>query len=204
MNITLSKTTYLASLAVAALLTSPLTACGGESGSATDPGGSQPSGSNCPHTQLTDAWINNRLACLVAGQSVIDLASSSTGVRADRAFVVYQTTLDANFKNVLANNASRYFRHFICIRNAPAGLTDSGNRMNLATDLAVALGTSNFSASKPPQVSAITLGIAGGNGPGWVDMPCDASVHPVIVDFNTKQVQSVNPAALAALQVFDL
>ena len=154
-------------------------------------------------SQLADVWINNRLGCLVVGQRFIDIASSATGTRSDQAFVIRQLTLDASFNNVLGGNASRYFRYFLCVKNAPAGLTDGLNRLSLATDLSVAIGTSNSSQRKPPQASAVTLEVAGGSGPGWVATSCDPAVHPVIVDFNTGLIQSVNPTALASLQVFD-
>jgi len=179
-----------------------LTACGGGGTAADTP--ALPAGAACPHAQLSDAWINNRLACLAPGQRVLDMSASATGARADRAFVVAQLTLDANFNNLLPAGASRYFKHFVCVHNAPLGLTDASNRLNLATDLAVALGTSNFSNTKPPQVMAISLSVAGGNAPAWQDMPCNPALHPVIVDFDSRAVQSINPAALASLLVFDL
>ena len=198
-----------------------LSACGGGGSSAATPSpapvaatpstpastpstGGTPSTSDCPMTNAADAWINNRLGCLKVGQPFIDLASSATGTRSDIAFVIRQLNLDASFNNVLSNNAARYFRHFVCVRNAPAGLTDGLNRLSLATDLSVSIGTSNGSQRKPPQIGAVTLEVAGGNGPGWTAMTCDPAVHPVIVDFDSKLIQSLNPVALAALQVFDL
>jgi hypothetical protein len=204
----------LASALVAAPVVAMTVACGGGGGEAASPvpgnppqssgqGVATPDPNNCPRGTLSDAWINNRLGCLVVGQRLIDIASSASGARADLAFVVAQQTLDARFANVLPNGASRYFRHFICVRQAPVGLSDAGNRLSLATDLSVAIGTSNSSLLKPPQVSAIALTIAGGNGPGWVQMPCNPALHPVIVDFDSRLVHSLNPGALASLQVFD-
>lgn len=192
-----------AGLAAASFATALLAACGG---SADDLLGSQPveNARGCPNQQASDAWVNNRLSCLRVGQRLIQGATTATGATADRAFVVQQQTLDASFNNALPGGARRHFQHFLCVRNAPAGLTDGGNRLTLATDLAVAIGTSNSSTTKPPQVSAISLGLAGGNRPGWVDMPCDPRVHPVIVDFNSRLVESLNPGALAALQVYDI
>jgi hypothetical protein len=153
--------------------------------------------------QLEDAWINNRLGCLSVGQRLIDISRSATGSSSDTAFVIRQQTLDAGFNNVLSGTAARHFRHFLCVKNAPVGLTEGMNPLSLATDLSVAIGTSNSSMRKPPQVSAVSLGVAGGNGPGWVKMTCDPAVHPVVVDFATGLVQSLNPSALAALQTFD-
>jgi hypothetical protein len=173
-----------------------LAACGG--------GGDEASGTaaaaGCPRAQQSDIWINNRLDCLAVGQRLIDLAASATGTRSDRPFVIRQLTLDAGFNNVLPGGRARYFRHFICVRNVPANLAP----MNLATDLAVAIGTSNFSTTKPPQVSAVSLTVEGGNQAGSVSMPCDPAVHPVIVDFDTRLIQSLNPRALTALQIYDL
>jgi hypothetical protein len=174
-----------------------LAACGG-GGDKADSGAA--AASSCPRTQLSEIWINNRLGCLTVGQRLIDIASSAPGVRADRAFVIRQLTLDSGFNNVLPGGKARYFRHFICVRNAPADLAP----LNLATDLAVAIGTSNFSTTKPPQVSAVSLTVAGGNQPGWQSMPCDPAVHPVIVDYDTRLVQSLNPIALVTLQIYDL
>jgi hypothetical protein len=200
---------------LAAVIVTTIVACGGGGSEAATPpaispppapgaGGALPDPNNCPRSALSDAWISNRLSCLVVGQRLIDIASSAAGARADLAFVVAQQTLDAGFNNALPNGATRYFRHFICVRQAPLGLTDAGSRQSLATDLAVAIGTSNSSLLKPPQVSAISLTIAGGNGPGWVQMPCNPALHPVIVDFDSRLVHSLNPGALASLQVFDL
>jgi hypothetical protein len=200
---------------VASLIVALTTACGGGGSEAATPlptslppapgpVGVVPDPNNCPRSALSDAWINNRLGCLVVGQRLIDIAASAAGARTDLAFVVAQQTLDAGFNNALPNGATRYFRHFICVRQAPVGLTDGGSRQSLATDLAVAIGTSNSSLLKPPQVSAITLTIAGGDGPAWVQMPCSPALHPVIVDFDTRLVHSLNPGALASLQVFDL
>ena len=198
-----------------ALAVVPFAGCGGGGGDASatlpitspqlpSPGAPVPDANNCRRSVLADAWINNRLGCLAVGQTLIDIASSAAGPRADVAFVVAQQTLDAAFNNALPNGATRYFRHFICVRQAPAGLTAAGSRLSLATDLAVAIGTSNSSLLKPPQVSAISLTIAGGNWPGWVEMPCNPALHPVIADFDSRQVHNLNPGALSALQIFDL
>lgn len=174
-----------------------LSACGGGDGGGdviVDPA------PGCPRAQLADAWINNRLACLSPGQTFVDLSRSATGTPVDRAFVIGQTTLDRDFRNVLPAGASRHFQHFVCVRGAPGNVRGQ----SVATDLAVAIGTSNSSATKPPQVSAISLDVAGGDRPGWVDRACDPALHPVIVNFQTGRIESVNAAALSQLQVYDL
>ena len=201
----------LAQLLYASTAALALTACGGggdavaasSGGNPALPGGNSggTSGSSaCPHAQLADAWINNRLACLFVGEHLIDIASGATGAKSDRAFVIRQETLDSNWNNALTGASARYFRHFICVRNAPENVA----ALSLATDLAVSIGTSNSSGSKPPQVSAVSLTVAGGNQPGWQQVICDPALHPVIVDYDTRLIQGVNPGALSALQIYDL
>lgn len=169
-----------------------LAACGGGGGGNGD--------GACPRDRLDDAWINKRLGCLQVGQRLIEgAASGASGAAADRAFVVRQTTLDRSFDNVLGKDVHRYFKHFLCVRQAPAGVSTT----SLASDLAVAIGTSNASASKPPQVAAITLAIAGGPGPGIVETACNSATHPVVVAWDTRLIEAVSPAALPALEIFD-
>lgn len=154
----------------------------------------------CPHSVLGDVWLNNRLGCLSVGQRFVDLSSGATGTKADVAYVVSELVVDSSFTNVLGAGVSRFFRHFLCLRNAPSNL----QRIYVATDLSIAIGTSNQSALKPPGVGAVTLAIAGGNQPSFVAMPCDPSRHPVIVDYETGRIESISPAALAALTIYDM
>ena len=198
MQSTLLPTLYIlpSRFAFCVVALTSLAACGG----GVDDASGTAAAAGCPRVQQSDIWINNRLGCMAVGQRLIDLASNAAGTRGDRAFVIRQLTLDAGFNNVLPGGRARYFRHFICVRSAPADLAP----MSLASDLAVAIGTSNFSTTKPPQVSAVTLTVEGGNQAGSVSMPCDPAVHPVIVDFDTRLIQSINPRALAALQIYDL
>ncbi len=205
----------LATIGLASLL--GLTACGGGSSSdpttgAGDPGAGTvptpnptptPGAASCPMAQLSDAWIDKRLGCLTVGQTLIELAGTASGARADLAVVIRQLTLDSRWNNVLEANKARHFQHFLCVKNAPATLTEGLNRLSLATDLAVAIGTNNGSATKPPQVTGIALEVAGGDRPGWQHMACDRALHPVIVDYDTRRIDSVNAPALAALQIYD-
>jgi hypothetical protein len=174
-----------------------LAACGG---GGNDTSETTATVASCPRSQQSDIWINNRLGCLTVGQRLIDIAAGATGTKGDRAFVIQQLTMDSAFNNVLPGGRARHFRHFICVRNVPANLTP----LSLATDLAVAIGTSNSSTTKPPQVSAVSLTVAGGNQAGWQSMPCDPALHPVIVDYDTRLIQSLNPGALGAIQIYDL
>jgi len=154
----------------------------------------------CPHSVLGDVWLNNRLGCLSVGQRFIDLSSGATGTKADTAYVVAELVVDSSFSNVLGPSVRRFFRHFLCVRNTPSNL----QRTFLATDLSIAIGTSNQSALKPPGVGAVSLAIAAANEPSFVAMPCDPARHPVIVDYDTGRIESVNPATLAALTIYDM
>lgn len=162
-----------------------------------------PSTSACAQATVNDAWINNRLGCLRVGQQLIDTASGATGIKADVAFIINEQVLDLAFSSVTPGK-TRYFKYFLCVRNAPASLDTSGKRLNLASDLAVAIGTANGSTTKPPGVSAISLTIAGGNQSGSAQMACNPSTHPVIVNYDTGKIESINVNALDVLETYDL
>jgi hypothetical protein len=195
--------TLAVSLAVAAWLAG----CGGGGGGDVPavlpkPGYGPGNPSGCPHAQLADVWLNNRLGCLAAGQLFIDMAGSRDGTRADRAYVINQVALDENINDVLGGNVHRYFKYALCVRNAPANVLP----VQLAGDLQTAVGFSLLQSGTtylPAGVSGSTLG-TGGVADWVLQTPCDPAVHPVIVDYDTGRVESVNGAALATLEIFDL
>jgi hypothetical protein len=192
-----------ARLAVAVAAVTLLAACGG-GGSLTEPvndsfGPGNPSA--CPSSKLSDAWLNNRLDCLRAGQKFIG-TSGASGEKADRAYIFGQQVLDPAFNSVLGANVIRYFKHALCVRNAPANLS----AVTLTGDLGTALGLNVLvtgSRYLPSGVSGSTFQYGGIADTNTLQTPCDPSRHPVIVDYDSGRIQSVNPAALAVLQVFD-
>lgn len=155
---------------------------------------------SCPRATLDDVWINNRLGCLSAGQQFVDLSGRATGTKADIAYIVSQLVVDSAFYNVLGGNNRRYFSHFLCVRNVPSDV----RRVSLAADLQIAIGVSNQSSLKPPGVGAVNLDISGGNQPSLLVTSCDPLRHPVIVNYDTGRIESVNPAALSALSIYSM
>lgn len=183
-----------------------LTACGGggSDGGQTsfyNDGFGPGSPSTCPKSVLADIWINNRLGCLTTGQPFINAGSGATGARKDRAFQIGQQATDQNFQNLLPGNVSRYFKYYLCIRNAPQNMTG----LEAASSLSDALGIGSILRTLyfPPGVTSNSLRV-GGVLDSVVETPCDPTKHPVIVDFNTGKVESVNASALANLQIYDL
>lgn len=193
-------------LLTVALLLSALAGCGG--GGSSDPlattsdGFGPGSPSSCPHAQQSDIWFNSRLGCLAAGQRFINNAASATGDKADRAYILSQQVLDGKLNNILGANVLRYFKYAVCVRNAPSGLAP----LNLAGDLATAMGLNLLISAQsyyPPGLASSTFQYGGIADVNTLQVACDASKHPVIVSFDTGRIESVNPAALAAVTVLD-
>lgn len=204
----MNKQTYRASAAALAIsaVAIALTACGGggNDGAGTsvyNDGFGPGSPSTCPKSVVADIWINNRLGCLTAGQPFINAGASATGAKQDRAYIVGQQAADQNVNNLLTGNASRYFKYYLCIRNAPENLTGQ----EAASSLADALGIGSVLRTLyfPPGVTSSILRIGGGRETPVVAIACNPAQHPVIVDFNTGRVESVNASALASLQIYD-
>lgn len=182
-----------------------MVACGGGS---SDPlttplvdgyGPGNPSG--CPSSQTADVWLSNRLSCLSPGQLFISQQATS-GTRADRAFMFGQETLDGNQANVLGAGVRRYFKYAVCVRNAPADMAP----LVLAGDLSNALGLTLLLSGRrfyPSGVSASSFNYGGIIDTHTVQVTCDPTRHPVIADFATLRVESVNAGALSQVQVFD-
>lgn len=191
----------LASSAIALVLA----ACGGGGdggGTSVNNDGFGPgSPSTCPKSVVADIWINNRLGCLTAGQPFINAGAGATGTRKDRAYLVGQQATDQNFQNLLAGNASRYFKYFLCIRNAPQNLTGLEAASSLSD--ALGIGSTLRTLYLPPGVTSNALRV-GGVSDSVVEIPCDPTKHPVIVDFSTGKLESVNASSLANLQIYDL
>lgn len=189
---------------IAVAVAAVLAACGGGGDTFTEPvndtfGPGNPS--TCPSSKVSDIWLNNRLDCLRAGQKFIG-TSGASGEKADRAYIFGQQVLDPSFNNVLGANVSRYFKHVLCVRNAPANLAP----LILAGDLGTALGLNVLVTGGkylPSGVSGSTFQYGGIPDSNALQTPCDPSRHPVIVDYDSGRIQSVNAAALAQLQIFD-
>lgn len=160
--------------------------------------------STCPTAAVAEVWLNNRLGCLVAGQPFVNYGKqSTTGTKADRAYLLNQTAYDSSrsASNLLAGNAARHYKYFLCIRNAPESLAS----VYVASDLDVAIGFGGVLRRQylPPGVGGSTTTI-GGVTDSIVQASCNPALHPVIVDFDTGKIESVNSAALTNLQVYDL
>ena len=145
-------------------------------------------------------WIGNRLGCFGLGARVIDIASGASGVASDVSFVVAQRVLDRGFNNVLGPEIKRHYSRLLCVRYAPEGLTDGSYRISLASDLVVALRSSGAL----PERYQTFMELSGGNQPGFVHEPCDPSRHPLIVNYLTGRIESIQPAAMAAVSVYDM
>lgn len=199
-----SQRTRRGALAISIATAAVLAACGGGGSDTATPdlvnGPGNPSG--CPKAQASDVWINNRLGCLVVGQKWVSVSAGATGTAADRAYIMGQRVLNSSFNNVLGADVLRHFKYFVCVRGAPANIAS----LSVATDMATTLGIGSAIAAQyiPAGYSSSTLEASGGGTePAVVAMACDPAVHPVIVDYATGKVQSINPAALTALQVYD-
>lgn len=173
---------------------------GGPTGIAQGYGPGNPAG--CPHATQDDTWFNKRLGCLAAGQKFVLVSGGATGDAADRAYLVNQKVLDLSLVDVLGTDVARYFKYGICVRNAPANLSGTA----LANDLATAIGLNagvSARAFYPPSVSGSTMSLGGSADTPVIQTTCSVSLHPVIVNYQTGLVETVNPAALAALTVYD-
>jgi len=153
----------------------------------------------CPVAAQSDVWANVRMGCLQVGQQVISISANATGVSADTAFTIAEAAYDPSWTSINGGK-ERYFRHFLCVKNAPLNI----NHLSLSTDLTIAMGLGTNGRALPN-------GIVFASFPGIVDIlgnavvmtTCDAAIHPVIVNYLTGKIESVNPAALASLTIYD-
>lgn len=181
-----------------------LSACGGggsDAPSAINDGVGPGNPSDCPRARLDDVWLSARLSCLAPGQKFLT-AAQAAGARADRAYIFGQQVYNLQFNNVLGPDVSRYVRHAVCVRNAPENLSP----VPLAADLGTALGLNVLATGAtfvPPGVSGSSFGYGGINDTNTLQVACDPARHPIIVDYDTGRIASVNPGALAAVTVFD-
>ncbi len=152
----------------------------------------------CQAREMDDIWLDQRLACVSPGQKFIVNAAGASGAARDVAFVVNEAIYDKNFYPI-QDRKVRYYQSFLCVRNAPADIRP----LFLSGDLANALKLSNLD-QKPEGVGPTSVNIAGGDRDGWEATPCDPARHPLIVDYRTGAVVSVNPAALAGLRIYQL
>ncbi|OYU43789.1 MAG: hypothetical protein CFE44_16455 [Burkholderiales bacterium PBB4] len=195
-------------LSAAVLLSMLLVGCGGGGGGGTPAessgvladGFGPGNAAGCPKSVFSDIWINNRLGCLAVGQAFVNGGLKASGTKADRAFLISQSVADQSLNNPLGGSVARHYKYFLCVRNAPAGLTGQA----ASSDLADALGIGSVLRTLyfPPDVTSNSLRSEGAVD-SVVAVTCDRSVHPVVVDFNTGKVESVNSAALPNLQIYD-
>ncbi|OHX13301.1 hypothetical protein BI347_07110 [Chromobacterium sphagni] len=152
----------------------------------------------CQARGMDDVWLDQRLACISPGQKFIVNAAGASGLPRDVAYVVNEAIYDKNFY-LINDRKVRYYQSFLCVRNAPQGIRP----LFLSGDLANALKLSNLD-QKPDGVGPTSVNIAGGDRDGWEAMPCDPARHPLIVDYGTGMVVSVNPMALPGLKIYQL
>ncbi len=155
--------------------------------------------STCPHALPSDVWINNRLGCLVAGQRFLADAVAATGMKADTAYVIQERPLDGQLNSLLFRERQRNFQYFLCVKGAPQ--TSGAYFEKPAADLQQVMGLIPL----PWNTKFLPPGIHVGalmTGP-FVKTTCDPKLHPVIVNYDTGRIESVNPTALSALTVFD-
>lgn len=173
-------------------------------------GGSQTNSENCPNNTLDDVWLNNRLSCLSVGQLLFKdgyyaTYPIQTDTTSDLAITINEQAYGSGFTNILGSNVSRYFKYFLCIKNAPEISSNGGNwfRSGVPSDLSDAVGGGNFSTSRPPGIAAMYFGSTGGKELSSLRTTCDSSKHPLIVDYLTKKIVSINPVALQSMEIYD-
>ena len=175
--------------------TSALVGCGG--GSSDSYGKTN---RECKSSQQSDVWINNRLGCAAVGQQYVAESKNATGTRVDRAFGVAQISYDDQ-GGALNSGKTRYFNYFVCV----IGVPDQVVPADIAGDLQFLLALAYTSHYLPPGISltALAVGGSGATGVPYVDQPCDPMRNPVIVDYASGLVQSINPSGLANLTIYD-
>lgn len=183
-----------------------LAGCGGGGGGDSSPPATvnygPANGSACPRSVQSDIWLNQRLGCLGAGQLVLNAALGATGAVADRAFIINQSALDLSLHNVLGVDVARFFKYFVCVQRAPANIQGRA----VAADLAVSVGLAQTVSGRtyyPASISGSTLDFGGSADVHMLQETCDQSKHAVVIDYATGRVNSLNPAALPALTVYE-
>ncbi|WP_043617771.1 hypothetical protein [Chromobacterium violaceum] len=152
----------------------------------------------CQKKEVDDLWFDSRLGCVRPGQQFIFDARGAGEAREGVAYVVNERLSDTSLRT--ANNGMRrYYQGFLCVRNVPADVTP----MSMSMDLYRAFGTAGTVATVPG-IGFISTSISGGGRGGSSVMPCDPMKHPVIVDYRTGKIESVNPEALKAINVYEL
>jgi hypothetical protein len=196
-----------AAAAVCGLL---LAGCGGGGGGAANSDGTlssyngfgpgNPTG--CPRAAVADIWFNNRVNCLVAGQKFLSSTTqAATGAKADVAYIFNQQVTDSQLNNVLPAAKRRYFKYALCLKNAPASILS----VAVAGDLGTAIGLTVLATGSTYYPSGVAGSImdVGGTADSKLQTPCDPAKHPVIVNFDSGLVESVNLGAVSGLTVFD-
>ncbi|MGR2681576.1 hypothetical protein [Chromobacterium haemolyticum] len=113
------------------------------------------------------------------------------------AYVINEKLVTTDWK--VLNGKARYYQHFLCIKNPPAGVSG----WLVAGDIGQAMKTVG-PISSVAGINFISTAVSGGDRNGWEVMACDPAKHPVIVDYNTGKIESVNPEALKAINVYEL
>ncbi|WP_434633936.1 hypothetical protein [Chromobacterium sp. CV08] len=152
----------------------------------------------CQAGSVDEVWIDQRLGCLQPGQAFIVNAVGAAGSAQDVAYVVNEAVYNPDF-DLINERKVRYFQSFLCVRNAPRDIRP----LFLSGDLATALKLSNVDR-KPDGVGPTPVNLSGGDRAGWQPASCDPARHPLIVDYRSGRVESVNPLALRQLDIYEL
>lgn len=164
----------------------------------------------CPTAKPEDVWMDKRLGCLTVGSKFIDLSAGFTeSVYRDTSYTLNERAYDTSFNNILGSigDPTRYWANFLCVRNAPVTPNGNGYTLGLATDMSIAMGINNFGSKKPQGISAVTMGLYSGAQSGVTPVKpetCSPLIHPVIVNYTTGKIESVNPGALGAMKMYTL
>jgi hypothetical protein len=155
----------------------------------------------CPTANIDDIWIDKRLSCLKVGDQFMSFGYIQSNEKAtDRVFIISERAYNGDWISI-NNGKARRFKHFICLRNAPLAITESGTMLTVSSEMAENLGTANGSPYLPNGIRAATLAVLGGTPSNGMEIPCDPNLHPIIVDYQKNRIESINPNAISSLEI---
>lgn len=161
--------------------------------------------STCPNAVQSDVWLDKRLGCLSVGQQLFLTVQAVTGAPDDVAFVARERATGENWTSILGMDVWRHYRHFLCLKNTPADFAiGSAFYPALQNDLGTVFGLGFATPGLPPGIILAQIQFRGGKYPSYTKMTCDPALHPVIADYNTGKIVSINPAALSVQEVYDM
>lgn len=154
----------------------------------------------CPRAKVEDAWAFNRFECTSVGANAISLSKS--GVASTDSYEY--TLVERIHLNTGPSTDLKYMAYFVCLKNSPSP-TDQYFRIQFANDIESLFKLNNSSTAYiPAGVWTTTFLIQGETGKPqpWNKTTCDPAKHPLIIDFATGKVESINPNATLT-EVYD-